>query len=121
MSLKRIAIFAALIVCLVGVIYWCMTTGKAYDVILENLTVTEEGVEYPALEAVHLIIDKQDPVLMLEGDRIIGTAVGLKHKITINLLDAQDNTIESRSFKCDVRKLGTPPSLNVAVEFVKKH
>jgi hypothetical protein len=117
MSIKRVCINLGLVLCLAGLIAWCVLTGKAYDIVLENTPTTVAGAEQPALEAVHVIIDKQEPVLMLEGDRIISTAIGIKHKIRIDVLDENDKVLESRSHTYIIRDLGTPPTLNIPAVF----
>jgi hypothetical protein len=119
MNIKRISINIGLVLCLIAVVAWCVLTGKAYDIVLDNTTTTIAGTEYPALEAVHVVIDKQDPVLMLEGDRIISTAIGIKHIIRIDILDENDKVLESRSHTYNILDLGLAPKLNIPIVFAE--
>ena len=119
MNIKRISINIGLVICLIGVVAWCVLTGKAYDIVLENTPTTIAGTECPALEAVHIVIDQQDPVLMLEGDRIVSTAIGIKHIIRIDILDENDKVLESRSHSYNVLDLGLSPKLNIPIVFAE--
>lgn len=119
---KRILVNAAIVVVLALIGYYCYNSGRAYNLIVENLPYTAaDGTEHPGIEALQVYIDDQSaPVYLLEGDRLVATAVGKGHTLRIEILDEEDKPIESISVPFTVAELkGTPRELNVAEYFYK--
>ena len=113
--LKHILVNCILVVLLIGLGAWCYTQGKTYKVILGNYAFTSaDGQEHPALEAVEVFIDGNDPVFLLEDDSGTGDATGRKHTMVIELLDENDEPIESRTTTFSIAELGENLEINVA-------
>lgn len=121
MNTKRLLVNACIVLVL-GLIGWyCYDSGKAYSVILENLPYkTADGVEHPSLEAAQAYIDTQtDPTYLLDGDRIVGTAVGKIHSVKIEILDENDKPTETVVIAFKITDLGPKRELNVAKFYAK--
>lgn len=100
----------------------CYDTGKAYDIIMQNVPyTTKDGVLQPALEAAQVTIDQQEaPIYLLEGDRMVGTAVGNEHTLKIEILDDNDQVTETVVVKFTVKQLNKAKrELNVAELYAK--
>ena len=81
----------------------------------ESLAFTSaDGQEHPALEAVEVFIDGNDPVFLLEDDSGTGDATGRKHTMVIELLDENDKPIESRTITFSIAELSENLEINVA-------
>ena len=116
MTTRRLVVNLGIIVFFACIGYVCFVTGKAYSIILENIPITVDGKIYEPMEAVQVRISNQaDPSYLLEGDRLIATAVGASHILTIEVLDEDDKVVETRTIPFNVHELkGTPRVLNVA-------
>ena len=79
----------------------------------------QDGQDYPALEAVEVFIDGNDPVFLLEDDSGTGDATGRKHTMVIALLDENDEPMESRTVQFSIAELGKKLELNVAEYWLK--
>lgn len=112
--LKHILVNVILVTLLTLLGIWCYSQGKTYKIILGNSAFSKGGVEYPALEAVEVVIDKEEAVFLLEDDSAAGKATGKKHTMVIDLLDENDNPIESRTVHFNINELGEKLELNVA-------
>ena len=118
MTRRQLWVNAGIVALLCGICVLCYRTGKAYDLILENVPYSVEGKEYPAVEALQATIDTQrNPVYLLEGDREVGMAVGLNHRLKIEILDSEDKVVETRVVAFSVDELGKDRVLNVAKMF----
>ena len=112
--MKRFVIRVLLVCVLAGIGTWCFFSGKAYDIVLENIPSTVNGQTVEPFEAVNAYIDTDpSPILLLDGDRMVATAIGLKHTIRIDILDEDDNVLESRTATFTTTSLGRHMSLNV--------
>ena len=110
-------VLVALLICLGA---WCYDQGKTYKVLLGNYAFTgQDGQDYPALEAVEVFIDGNDPVFLLEDDSGTGDATGRKHTMVIALLDENDEPMESRTVQFSIAELGKKLELNVAEYWLK--
>jgi len=95
MTIKRVFVNIMLIFLLVLTIIWCFATGKAHNIILENVAITVDGVDYPPFEAIFINFGKK-PKLMLAGDVIVERVVGSDLTMQIDVVDEDDNVLESR-------------------------
>ena len=59
-------------------------------------------------------IDKEEPVFLLEDDSATGNAMGKRHTMVIELLDEDDNPIESRKIQFTIAELNENLEVNVA-------
>lgn len=119
MSRKQIIINLCLVLVLTGLGWFCYQAGKTYDILLENLpyqTAGAEGIsaEQPALEAIYATVDNGKKILMLEGDRTMATGSGGNHRLKIEILDEDDNVVETREIPFSRSDLGDKPAINVA-------
>lgn len=118
--MKRLLVRLFLILLLAGIGFWCFVSGKAYDIVLENIPLEADGRTYSAMEAVNAYVDKDpDPILLLDGDRMVATAVGSRHVLRIDVLDEDDNVLETHVYPFTMKDLGTSLSLNVPYAFSK--
>ena len=113
--LKHVLVNVVLVVLLVLLGAWCYSEGKTYKITLGNSAFTgRDGLEYPALEAVEVFIDREEPVFLLEDDSASGKAMGKKHTMEIRLLDENDKPIESRRIQSTIAELGEELEINGA-------
>ncbi|WP_276818807.1 DUF6672 family protein [Mailhella massiliensis] len=118
--LKHILVNCVLVALLICLGAWCYDQGKTYKVLLGNYAFTgQDGQDYPALEAVEVFIDGNDPVFLLEDDSGTGDATGRKHTMVIALLDENDEPMESRTVQFSIAELGKKLELNVAEYWLK--
>ncbi len=112
---KQILVNAGIVLVLAVIAYGCYITGKAYDVVVENLPYTVNGEQKPGIEALQASIDGQEPLYLLEGDRLVGTAVGLSHVMVIEILDLDDKPIPdlTRTVNFTIEELGEKMEINV--------
>lgn len=114
-GMKRILVNIVIVLCFAGLAYFCYDEGKSYNLILENLSYTVDGVEHPGIEAMQVTIDDSgDPIYMLEGDQMPGVAAGKKHNLKIEILDEDDKVIETRNIPFHILDLKGKFSINVA-------
>ena len=107
--MKRILVNIVIVLCFAGLAYFCYDEGKSYNLILENLSYTVDGVEHPGIEAMQVTIDDSgDPIYML------GVAAGKKHNLKIEILDEDDKVIETRNIPFHILDLKGKFSINVA-------
>lgn len=118
---KRVLVNLCIVLVLAVIGYFCYITGKAYNVIVENVQFVSEGKTYVPLEAVQVTVDKQpEPVYLLDGDRLVSTVVGLSHTLKIEILDDEDKTTETISVPFEVKDLiGPQRILNVPYFYEK--
>ena len=118
--LKHVLVNCVLVLLLIALGVWCYTQGKTYKLSLGNYAFTgQDGQEHPALEAVEVFIDGNDPVFLLEDDSGTGEATGRTHTMVIELLDENDNPIERRSLQFSVADLDDNLDVNVAEFWLK--
>ncbi len=104
MTMKRVLINAALLIVLALTILWCFTTGKAHNIMLENLQTTSEGVEYQPFEAIYINFGN-NPTLMLEGDIIIEQVKGKKLSMQVDVVDEDDKVLETRTISFNINEI----------------
>lgn len=121
MNQRRILVNACIILVLVVIGYICFSTGRAYNVIVENVPVTVEDVTYEALPAVQVFIDQAEaPTYLLDGDRMVSSAMGTTHVLTIEILDEEDKPTETVKVPFTMKELqGTPRIINVPYFYAK--
>lgn len=120
---RRILVNIGIVLVLAGIAAVCFVTGKSYNVIAENVPYTEAGITYEPLEAVEISIDGGAPLYLLDGDRLVGTAIGSTHILIIHVLDENDKPTATHSVPFVMTDLkGSPRILNVPYMFsqVKK-
>ena len=111
--IKHVLVNVALVALLVLLGVWCYTQGKTYKLALDN-SAGKDGLEYPALEAAEVIIDKAEPIYMMEDDSSSGKAVGKKHVMIIDKLDEDDKVLESRTIRFSISELNENLEINIA-------
>ena len=115
MNKKRLIVNSTLVLVLVLIAVLCYNMGKTYRILLENTPFIYQGERYLGIEAMQVTIDNQNkPIYLLEGDRMVITAIGKKHILTMEFLDIDDNLTEARNIKFHIYDLGENMSLNVA-------
>ena len=113
--IKHVLVNVALVALLVLLGVWCYTQGKTYKLALDNSAFTgKDGLEYPALEAAEVIIDRAEPIYMMEDDSSSGKAVGKKHVMIIDKLDEDDKVLESRTIRFSISELNENLEINIA-------
>lgn len=118
--IKHILVNIVLTALLVLLGVWCYSEGKTYKVVLDNTAFTgKDGLEYPALEAVEVTIDKDEPIYLLEDDSASGKAMGKKHVMVIDRLDEDDKVVESRKIEFSINELGDTLEVNVAEYWIR--
>lgn len=114
MKRKQIMVNICLILVLTGLGWFCYQGGKTYDILLENLAYQADDVEQPALEAIYAYLDNGRQIFMLEGDRTVAPGSGKQHVLKIEILDGDDNVIETKEIPFTMADLGGKPAINVA-------
>lgn len=114
MSRRQILVNAVLVLAFIGLGLFCYQSGKTYNILLENLPYSVNGEERPGLEAIYAYIDGGKQNFMLDGDRTVTPGSGKKHVLKIELLDEEDNIIDTREVSFNVTDLGENMSVNVA-------
>lgn len=118
--IKHVLVNIVLTALLVLLGVWCYSEGKTYKVVLDNTAFTgKDGLEYPALEAVEVTIDKDEPIYLLEDDSASGKAMGKKHVMVIDRLDEDDKVVESRKIEFSINELGDTLEVNVAEYWIR--
>ncbi len=113
--MKKILVNTVIVLCFAGLACFCYDQGKSYNLILENLPYTVDGVEHPGIEAMQVTIDGSgDPIYMLEGDQMPGVATGKKHHLKIEILDEDDKVIETKDVPFHILDLKGKLSINAA-------
>lgn len=119
MTIKRILVNAVLLALLVLVIIWCFRTGKAHNIILENVVVSADGIEYQPLEAVFVDLG-QKPELMLADDVIVMRAMGSDLiTLQVDVVDDDDNVLESRVISFALDEIGEDLRISVPIFYAK--
>lgn len=117
--MKRIIVNIVIVLCFAALAYYCYDAGKAYNVLLENVAYSVDGVEHPGIEALQVTIDgRGEPIFMLEGDRMMGVTSGKKHTLKIEILDEEDKVVETRLVPFNMSDLGDGAAVNVARAYV---
>lgn len=119
---RRVLVNLGIVLLLILISYVCFITGKAYDIIVENVPYTHEGVTYESIEAVQASLDNSrgEPIYLLDGDRLVETAIGRSHILKIEVLDEQDKPSETVTITFEIDDLkGSPRVLNVPYYYVK--
>lgn len=121
MTQRQILVNAGIVALLVIIGYICFVTGRAYNVIVENVPVTVESVAYEPLEAVQVYIDQQaEPTYLLDGDRLVSSAMGTTHVLIIEVLNEEDKPIETLTVPFTMSELkGSPRIINIPYFYAK--
>lgn len=99
-------------------------SGKGYDLLLDNQTVTLEGTIYEAEGTVRVYVDDQEPLELWIDDRDVSSVMGKQHVIKIELLDESEEKVLSsmeKKFIIDPKKgtlFSIPALLNGAENWV---
>ena len=118
MTIKRVLVNTVLLVLLVFAIVWSFRTGKAYNIILENVAVSIDGIEYQPLEAIFVNFGQKSE-LMLADDIIVMRAIGSTISMQVDVVDDDDNVLESRVISFTLDEIGEDLRINVPVFFTK--
>ncbi len=118
MTIKKITVNLAWIVALALVIVWCVQTGQAHNLILDNNPVKVDGKDVPAFEAIYVHFG-DDPDLMLEGDTIVKRVVGSNYTMTVNVVDDDDNVLESKTMSFTLDDVKDTMRLSVPEYYAK--
>ena len=114
---RRILVDCLIVVIFAAVGWFCYDAGKSYNIILENVAFTVDGIEYPGIEAMQVTIDgRGEPIYMLEDDRMVGMASGKRHTLMIEILDEDDRPIEEQTkmVTFTMKDLGPELTINTA-------
>jgi hypothetical protein len=92
---RRTAIRLLVLAALVGVGFLMHRIGKEFDVLIDNGTVSIDGVKYAGMEYGNVTIDGDDKrgFDMWSNDRVIKKMVGTKHKLLIKVLNEDDDSV----------------------------
>lgn len=114
MSTRQIFVNIGLVIVLIvlGTLFY--QGGKSYDILLENLPYQVDGEEQPGLEAIYAYIDGGKQIFMLEGDQTMASGAGKSHVLKIELLDEEDNVMETKEIAFSMSDLGQAATINVA-------
>jgi hypothetical protein len=92
---RRVIARSALIICIVALGFLMYVIGHEFDVILDNGTVSIDGAEYAAVEYGTVVIDGDERrgTDVWADDRIIKKMIGVNHRLTIKVLDPDDDSV----------------------------
>jgi hypothetical protein len=85
----------AVVAILVAVGFLMYRIGKEYEVMLDNKTAEIGGVKYEGMAYGEILIDgtERTKFSMWDGDRVIKKMVGSDHKLTIKVLNEDDDSL----------------------------
>ncbi|MDR1579338.1 MAG: hypothetical protein LBS35_03195 [Synergistaceae bacterium] len=90
----RLLIRLLTVVCLVGLGFSMYHLGKEFDVIIDNGPASAGGARYEAMPYGTVYIDEDTKGFdMWAGDRIIKKMVGKDHKLTVKILNEDDDSV----------------------------
>ncbi len=94
---RRTAVRVVIVLALAALGVLMYHIGKEYRVILDNETVTIDGREYAAVEYGSLILDGNEAKALeiWEDDRLLQPFVGASHTLTLNVLNDDDEIVET--------------------------
>ena len=121
MNKKRIIVDSAIILALILISVFCYNMGKSYKILLENVAFAYQGERYPGIEAMYVIIDNRAKIYMLEGDRMIGVAMGKSHTLTMEFLDINDQVTETRYFDFNIKDLSYDRNQNLTLNVARAY
>jgi hypothetical protein len=91
---RRLLIRLLTVACLVGVGFAMYHLGKEFEVIIDNGPVSVGGARYEAMPYGTVYIDEDTKGFdMWTGDRIIKKMVGKNHKLTVKILNEDDDSV----------------------------
>ena len=91
---RRLLIRLLTVACLVGVGFLMYRLGKEFEVIIDNGAVYAGGVRYEAMPYGTVYIDGDAKGFdMSADDRIIRKMVGKNHKLTVKILNEDDDSV----------------------------
>ena len=121
MNKKRVIVDSAIVLVLVLISVFCYNMGKSYKILLENIPFAYQGERYPGIEAMYVIIDNRAKIYMLEGDRMIGVAIGKSHTLTMEFLDINDQVTETRYFDFNIKNLSYDQNQNLSLNVARAY
>lgn len=104
---RQVIVNFGLVLLLVVISIFLYNSGKGYDLLLDNQTVTLGGIEYEAKGTVRVYIDNQEPLDLWIDDRDVSSVMGKEHTIKVELLDeTEEKVLQSRedTFIIDPKK-----------------
>ncbi len=81
LTVRRLAVRAALVVVFVGLAVLAFVLGKGHTILVDNKDAEDGSVQ--AFDGVMVTIDRQEPLEMYLGDRLAATVMGQRHTVTI--------------------------------------
>lgn len=91
---RRLLIRLLTIACLVGVGFLMYHIGKEFEVIIDNGTVSVGGVRYEAMPYGTVYVDEDTKGFdMWAADRVIKKMIGKNHKLTVKILNEDDDSV----------------------------
>jgi hypothetical protein len=92
---RRLAIRIAILVALIVLGYSMYNIGKEYNVLLDNKTVTIDGIVYPMLDAVSLTVDGVKKNDVRADVRVAQKMVGKSHRIKLEVLNGDKSVAKT--------------------------
>jgi hypothetical protein len=94
-GLRRAAVRLLVVAALVGIGFLMHRIGREFDVMIDNGAATIDGARYDGMEYGNVAIDagKGSAFDIWAGDRVIKKMVGAKHKLTIKILNEDDDSV----------------------------
>src|SRR6056297_306808 len=116
--MKGLIIKSVLIIGIIVLAVFLYVIGKEHVVFVENNTFTIDGKVYEPYDLVRVTLDGGEPVeIKKPRGRSLGRAkvstTGLNHKVLVEILDDDDNVIESKETKFKVKNHVEELLLNV--------
>jgi hypothetical protein len=92
---RRAAIRALVVLGLVGIGFLMFKIGREFDVILDNSAADIDGTRYEAMDYGMVIIDGdvKKGFNMWERDRVIKKMVGSNHRLSIQIMNEDDDSV----------------------------
>jgi hypothetical protein len=91
---RRLLIRLLTVACLVGVGFWMYHLGREFDVIIDNGPVSAGDVRHEAMPYGTVCIDEDTKGFdMWADDRVIKKMVGKNHKLTVKILNEDDDSV----------------------------
>ncbi|MDR3281348.1 MAG: hypothetical protein LBT23_12665 [Synergistaceae bacterium] len=94
-SARRFVIRVLVVAALVALAVSMYKIGREFDVIMDNESVVIDGADYAAMDYGTIIIDGDERRAfdMWADDRVIKKMVGANHRMTINVINEDDDSL----------------------------
>jgi len=90
---KRMTVNLGLVILFAIIAILLYNSGKGYNLLLDNQTVTINGVTFEPTGTVFVSVDDGEPVELWVDDRGMATVKGKKHVLKIEVLDEDENMV----------------------------